>query len=344
MRQVPQDGIDPNVKVPAAVKAAAARSESYYKASEEEPAKEGVDGSEAREPKTAEPAAEAKAPDQGTIEPPATTPPVASQGNEDDWQHRYNSMKGRFDRAQSDLKAQGDRITYLEKMLATIQVQAPTKAPATTEEAPKLITSEMEEEWGKEFLEVVGKKAQEAYQPIVSTMERKIKELEQQLSKVGGHIAGDARGRMLNELDSKIPDWRKINENENFISWLQLPDTYSGAIRLQLLKEAFERNDSPRVAAFFQGFLAEEAAVAPAKGEPDRGQEKPGKVPLSSFAAPGRAKSAAAGAPAEKPVISRDQITRFYAQVAAGKFRGKEDEQSRFEKQIFEAQREGRIS
>ena len=136
------------------------------------------------------------------------------------------------------------------------------------------------------------------------------------------------------------------------MQWLALPDTYSGAIRHNLLKAAWERNDTPRAAAFFQGFLAEEAAVDPAARPPNGsrvpdvalngGQRSNGKVPLETFAAPGRAKSAAE-TPAEKPLISRSQISAFYAQCSAGKFRGNEAERVRLEKMIFDAQAEGRI-
>ena len=354
MKQAPADRIDTDVKIPAAVKAAAARSESFYQAppeGDEANKEEAPDGGTAREPKAPEPEAKAEDPAEGTIEPPAPpkdAPGVTPQGNppasEDDWQHRYNSMKGRYDRAQADLRSQADRITHLENMLATIEVKAPAKAETAPAELQRLVTPEMEAEWGQEFLEVVAKKAQEVYQPLVSSLENKVKTLELQLGKVGGHIAGDARSRMLGELDSKVPSWKEINTNENFLAWLQLPDTYSGAIRHKLLKEAFERNDSPRVAAFFNGFLAEEAAVAPVNRGPDPAEAKPSsKVPLENFAAPGRAKSAAATAPAEKPTITRAQISSFYADMAAGKYRGKEEEAARLEKQIFEAQREGRI-
>ena len=76
---------------------------------------------------------------------------------------------------------------------------------------------------------------------------------------------------------------------------------------------------------------------------PAPAQPPAGKVPLEAFAAPGRAKTAAATAPAEKPIITRAQIATFYADKAAGKYRGKEAEADRLERMIFEAQRDGRI-
>jgi hypothetical protein len=49
-------------------------------------------------------------------------------------------------------------------------------------------------------------------------------------------------------------------EKPEFHDWLKLQDTFSDAIRHELLTAAYERNDIPRVLAFFNGFLAQEAA------------------------------------------------------------------------------------
>ena len=63
---------------------------------------------------------------------------------------------------------------------------------------------------------------------------------------------------------------------------------------------------------------------------------------LADIAAPGRAHSAA-GTPAEKPVYSPQDITRFYTDVAAGRWRGREAQAQAIEADIMIAQREGRI-
>ena len=147
-------------------------------------------------------------------------------------------------------------------------------------------------------------------------------------------------------MNEQLPNWREVNVNPEFLNWLKLPDPYSGAIRHDLLKAAHERNDAPRTLAFFKGFLAEEAATTPAERGPDLpdGASVQQKVSLESLAAPGRAKTAAAtSAPAEKPSFTRAQISKFYADSAAGRYRGKEAEKDRIERQIFEAEREGRI-
>jgi hypothetical protein len=263
-------------------------------------------------------------------------------------------MKGRHDKDQAYIKQMSEQISNLQNVLATVQ-NAPAPARNSELQFSSLLSPEEVSEYGEEFLGVVGKKAQEAATPLVQELRQEIDALKQQVGRVGGSIAQNARENMFGQLDQTNMPWRDINKDPRFLQWLALPDTYSGVIRHNLLKAAWERNDTPRAAAFFQGFLAEEAAVDPARGSipqgslpngsqsPQNGHSN-GKVPLESFAAPGRAKSAAGSIPAEKPQISRSQITNFYAMCAAGKYRGNEQERNRLERMIFEAQSEGRIT
>lgn len=327
--------IDPNVKIPDAVKALGNAADELHKATynPDNPA-----GDEAP-----------PAPEEGkltekplTLDAPAEEPKVTPQVTDDaTWEHKYNSMKGRFDRATQQLGAQAERISALERMLASIQAQ-PTQTTASELKAERLITPEEEADYGPEFLAVVGKKAQEALMPTIRKYEDEIAGLKAQLKGVGSYVAQDAQTRMTDTLDRDVPTWRDQNVNPEFLQWLALPDPYSGDIRHNMLKAAWERHDGPRVVAFFKGFLAEEAAYRPAGSEPPAAPA--GKVSLESLAAPGRAKTAAAtSAPAEKPVITTAQISQFYADVASGRYNGRDEEKARFEKSIFEAQREGRV-
>lgn len=223
------------------------------------------------------------------------------------------------------------------------------RAPASQNEdetkPERLITDDEVKDYGEDFLKVVGKKAKEELNPEVAALKREIADLKSQLAGVGGYVAQDARQRMHSYLDQNVPNWQEINYDENFKNWLRLPDAYSGAIRHDMLKAAYAENNAPRVLAFFKGFLAEEAALAPAGAEPDPKATTVERVPLETLAAPGRAKTAAgnSGAPAEKPIFTRAQIAKFYADSTAGKYRGKEKERDALERQIFEAERDGRI-
>jgi hypothetical protein len=348
--------IDPNVSIPDSVKAASARADAAFKAAYPDAAPDPSLANQEAAPNAQgdESQAGASAPDpSASSEAPATSPDSQGgpqlDGEPPDWEHRYTSMRGRYDRAQNDIRQMADQITNLQNVLATVSAPPDTKHVPHELRAESLLTAEEVNDYGAEFLDIVGKKAREATSSQVQALQNEIQGLKQQLGYVGGSIAQNARESMFATLDQYVPAWRDINNDPRFLQWLALPDPYSGAIKHNLLKAAWERNDTPRAAAFFQGFLAEEAAVDPSRGQPN-GSISPqntaghtnGRVPLESFAAPGRAKSAAE-LPAEKPLIKRSQISSFYADCAAGRYNGREADRARREKEIFAAQADGRI-
>jgi hypothetical protein len=125
-----------------------------------------------------------------------------------------------------------------------------------------------------------------------------------------------------------------------------LPDAYSGAIRQRLMQEAWDSGDARRVNAFFQGFLAEEAALNPSgdvrqqthvPAAPNGAPATTPQLNLTALAAPGGARSASPS-PADKPVYSTEDITRFYTEVAAGKWRHRDADRAAIDMDIHRAQ------
>ena len=342
---------DPNVKIPAAVRAAAARSEEMFNQYRdggpvETPAEVTPQGNQELEANSLTQSAPAPAQptEQPQVQPvqPAAETPAPADG--ESWEHKYKSMHGRFVRSQDQIKTLSEQISQLQGVIATMQ-SAPVQQVQIPElEVENLITPEEAADYGEDFLKVVGKRAREEMAPVIKSYQAKIAELEQKLNGVSGAVQQTSQEKLLAKLDEGLPTWRELNSNSEFLDWLRLPDPYSGAIRHDMLKAAYAQGNAHRVLAFFNGFLAEEAVVAPAGQEPDPQVTKVPKVPLANLAAPGRAKTAAsASAPAEKPIITRSQIAAFYADLAAGKYRGRDAEKNKAEATIFEAQRDGRI-
>ncbi len=343
---------DPDVKIPKGVLAASARADELFNALRdggpvEAPEEVTAEGNpELSAASLAAPAPESQsqqAEPQNT--PQQETPP---QGDDESWEHKYKSVHGRYVRQQEQLRQMSEQITSLQNVIATMQASGAgvSRAEPTMPElqAERLVTPEEISDYGEDFLKVVGKRAREEMAPIVNGYQAEIADLKKKLEGFTGFVQQDSHQKLLSNLDDKLPNWREMNTNEEFLDWLRLPDPYSGAIRHDMLKAAYAQGDAHRVLAFFNGFLAEEAVVAPAGAEPDASVTKVPKVPLASLAAPGRAKTAAsASAPAEKPIFTRAQIAMFYADVASGKYRGRDVEKNKAEGMIFEAQREGRI-
>lgn len=345
---VPADGLDPAIIVPAAVRAQAARATQMMEPPAEAPAEEAPPAP-AEQP--AEQPAEAAAPkppkpEQMPLpfdEPPAPKP----ETDVAKLQNQLNSALGRLRAKDDQVKGMQEEISRLHTMLAAIQASTPTtvvNVPAELQ-AGSLLTKEEREEYGEELLDVMAKRAQEAVAPVLNAYQAKIAELENRLSAVGQHTIQNERTKMLAMLDDRLPDWRTVNRSKEFVAWLGLPDPYSGVMRKELLKRAYDANDGSRVLRFFNGFLADEAATRPAGSEVPASAPTPGpaKTDLASLAAPGRAKSSQAPVSDEKPIVSRSEIAAFYAACAKGKYLGREAEKEKMERMYHAAAIEGRL-
>lgn len=332
---------DPTVKVPAAVLAAAARANEVHKSI--------YDPNSAPEPEAKEPEPEAVAPEAAppAPEPRKPEPEVTPPGNKArNWESDYKAMKGRFDQAESRIRDLVGHIDTLNATIANLQDRIASMETAPPElRAERLVTPDEEADYGTELLTVVGKKAREELSPEVQQLKNQISRLEARLGDVSQVATVSAREKLHETLTQEVPTWKELNVNPEFLAWLALPDAYSGAIRSEMLKDAYGRNDSARVVAFFKGFLAEEAAVAPQGSSTGQGAQTTAPKPsLETYAAPGRAKTAAATqSPPEKPTITRAFISQHYADSAAGRYRGREADYQKTEALIQAAMREGRI-
>jgi len=330
---------DPNVRLPAAVLANARRAEELMQAQNQPPAETPPVETPAETPPELKMDATppAPAPEPAPVTEPVTPPPPAGEA---DWERRYKAMKGRYDSEIGPLRDEVRRlnnlVTEYSAEIQTLQAQKPAKE--TTFDG--LITDEERRDYGEDFLNVVAKRAKEVVGGELAAAQEKITKLEKMLGPVAAKTQQSDRQQMFAHLDEQVSNWREINTDANFLQWLDLPDAYTGRIRKDLLTIAYNENSGSKVAAFFKGFLREAALVAP----PSQTHSDPSpKVPLESLAAPGRAKTAAPGRPADKPIFKRADITRFYSERAAGKWRGREKEAAALELQIHEAVNEGRV-
>jgi len=365
----PQGGIDPAVKIPRSVVEAGKRSEELQRVltgqaepsvanpppAEGEPAPQVTPtGNEGTTP--------APAPAETPPQPEApATPPAVAQPVEDEasWERRFKSLQGRME---TDARRSREMVTTLSQRLEQLEQENRTlrSVQPVELEQPNGHSSLTEQEiadYGPEFVDVMRRVVADATGPLNA----EIQNLRGQLGHVQAETGNAFLSRMNSTLNASVPNWAELNKNPRFIEWSQLPDIFSGAIRKVLMQEAWNSGDPHRVAAFFHAYLAEEAATNPQRVAEQR-QMPPSRmvvsdtpvVPpinpptpgtpfdLSVLAAPGRAHSAG-GAPAEKPVYTSADITKFYTDVAAGRWRGREREQYAIDQDIMLAQREGRI-
>jgi hypothetical protein len=360
--------IDPDVKIPDAVKRAAAAAEAAHAAAygkKDAPAPDPdtppADTIKIEEPPAPQPPpgtvtsagnepAPQPAPDAPQPPPPKTTIPDAGAG--DTFETRYKAEYGRRMQLKNTVDQMLPRMTLLENKVeelmtenAQLRTSPTTTAPLPT--ATELITDKDREEFGPEMIGLMERVVQAKLAPL-EQLRQTTQSLADRLQGTTQAVAKNARADMLAKLDSALPQWRDINFMDEYKAWLALPDPYSGAIRQGMLTEAFEQNDTPRVLQFFKGFVSEVAATAPADNTapaPPAPVVQPTKPNLGDLAAPGRARQTAGGppSPAEKQIITTADIAAFYADIRAGKYRGREAEQNANEQELFAAQREGRV-
>jgi hypothetical protein len=356
-KQMPQGAVDPNVKIPQQILDAGKRSEAIQHAiagTSEPSVATQIEG----EPNGRDPNEHQEPPPQGQNQPaPVQEPPpqgTTPPEDEASWERRFKSREGREN---AEIRRQRDAITQLsnrlEQMERERQVQQPQAQPIVP---PGQLTEQEINDYGPEFVDVMRRVAAETASPLNEEINR--------LRAAMGHVqqeTGNAFLQRMNQtISANIPNWAELNKDPRFIQWSQLPDVFSGAIRKSLMQDAWNSGDPQRVAAFFHSFLAEEAATNPQAGNGQRvsppsrmvvsDNPSPVAIPptpgapldLSTLAAPGRAHSAGSN-PAEKPVYTAAEITKFYTDVKLGRWRGRESQQSAIDHDIMLAQREGRI-
>lgn len=296
--------------------------------------------------------------------PPQETPPPAPQ-DESTWEARYKVLQGKYNaevpRLQSQVRDMGSQLgemrqqlTMTQGLLASLgkpQESASSGASGTPAGRDyRYVKDEERRDFGDELLDVVGRRAQEVLLPEIDKriedIAKRLGQTDQKVGSVVQKVVEDDQQKMLNQLSDAVTNWKQINVDPAFLAWLDSPDPYSGHLRRVMLDDAYQRNDGPRVIAFFQGFLNENAAVTNQSGKAPGRQAPAGtRVQMEDLVAPGKPIAGAAGAPneAEKRIWTQAQIAEFYADCAKGKYRNNPKKRDQLEMDIFMAQAEGRI-
>ena len=361
--QLPAGGIDPNVVMPPHVKAAIEKSTTAHAATyaasgngEAQPPANGTQGPPAATPGVAAAAQPAPA------APPAPTPPVELSETNDDgtpnWENRFKALKGRFEATQ---RQHTETIDQINQRIREMQREQPRQLlPGESDQFPQLVSAKEVEDYGADLIDVMKRVATEAVMPLLKPIATTVGQVQARVETTADEASKQFLSRMNSAMDNRVPGWQDLNQDPNFIAWTKRNDVYSGLNRQELLQKAWYAGDSNRVAAFFEGFLAEEAAVDPAAAQARQqawqsagghAAQPPAssapttapRVTLEQLAAPGRARAAATAPVGTRPVWTAEGISQFYMDCARGVFNGREAERLATEADLMAAQREGRI-
>lgn len=273
--------------------------------------------------------------------------PADSKDQQEDVVQKYRTLQGMYNaevpRLHSQNREMQNRLQQMEQLLASMSAQQTSQAtaPVSTQE---VVTAQDREEYG-ESIEVMRRAALEVISPVaqrISQLEKLIGQIQgsvvPQVQAITNRQAMSAEQQFWTDLTTFVPDWRSINNNPDFQSWLLEYDPLTGISRQTILEDAQRNLEVNRVGNFFKSWLAitGQANVA-------QNTQASSSSELERQVSPGRSRST--GTPAGNAPIqyTTKEVEKFYADIRQGKFKGRDAERAKIERDIFAATRENRI-
>jgi hypothetical protein len=322
---------------------------------------EGIEGAE-NTPPSNDPSPDAGTPAENEVPaanstdienaaPSSGTEQSADDSNSETYAQKWRTLQGMYNAEVPRLHANNrelqSRVSQMEQLLSSLSSQ-PTQAPAHAQ-APILVSDKEKEEYG-ESLDVMRKVSREELVPMIgklAALEGAIQQIAAnlntaivpQVQRVAQQQAMSAEDRFWGQLTQHVPNWQQINNDGDFQTWLLEIDPMTGTNRQVYLEQAQANLDIGRVVSFFQTFSKVTGKYQPtANAQPNRSASE-----LERQVAPGRGRGTNAPNGQTSRQYSPDDIKSFFNDVRQGKYKGREAERDRIERDIFAAQRDGRI-
>jgi hypothetical protein len=289
----------------------------------------------------------ARVADSGQEQAPAPAGKEQSVGTDDEeetYEQRWRSLQGMYNaevpRLHAEKRELSNRVQQLEQLIGSLsQKPAQPQAPAQ-----KHITDQDIEDYG-DSIDVMRK----VFREEMASKDAELTELKQLVRQMQGTVvpqvhqlsqnyAVSNEQRFWADLQTAVPDWQDINASKEFQSWLLEVDPLTGLARQTYLDDAQRQLDARRVTNFFSAWKGT-SGVPNARTE----RETQAASELERQVAPGKGRAGGTKVQGEARTYSTDDIKKFFSDVQKGKYRGKEAERDRIERDIFAAQREGRI-
>lgn len=259
---------------------------------------------------------------------------------------KYRTLQGMYNaevpRLHSQNRELNGRVQQMEQLLASLSAQQ--NAPQTPAQVEKYLSEKEVEDYG-DSIDVMRKVTREELGSVaqrIAQLESLVRQMQSsvvpQVQSLAQRQAVSSEQQFWSELGTAVPNWREVNDNPDFQSWLLEVDPMTGSTRQAYLEDAQRNLDPRRVASFFRTWLERngQANVAQRKGTSQNSE-------LEKQVAPGRSRGAGSPQTGKGAVYSPQDIQKFFNDVRSGKYKGREQERDRIERDIFAAQREGRI-
>jgi hypothetical protein len=289
-------------------------------------------------------------PNVAAAQPSAPPPPTAAQlqqppRQEDPYEQRYRTLQGKYDaemRAMREI-VQTQQVTMDKLMENNRSAVAPTAPAQEPQQSPEdylrsLGVTEKELTDYGELLPIVAKLAQNMIRPTAAKLEAELTKTRQAAGQTSAALVQDRQRALFTALDAHPvvgTSWRVLNDDTDFLAWLDGVDILSGVSRRNLMTDAFQKLDLTRIAAIFGAYIQEDSARRSASGP---------TIDPNTLIAPGTPRGGAAEAPGGangRRMISEGEIANFYSRVRRKLV--SPEEYKAFSAEIATATAEGRI-
>ncbi len=279
--------------VPRQVKERAEKAEKLQKEIEEQKQAEGTPDSET------DPAPDVHA--EGTLEPQVEQQSIKPLPFDKDrfekLEKSHEVLQGKYNaevpRMAEEKRALKERVSFLEKENQLLKENAQPPMPPKDFDPDEYLSEEEKEEYGEDLVRMQSRVAQ-------GETSKAIKPVQEELEKI-------RKDNFFDRLDDKVPDWEKINKDQGFLEWLNVPEGYSQITRQSVMDRAFGDNNVSIVARMFNDYIED-------KGKP---ASKPN---LENQVVP--TKSPTGTAPQRKKVYKMSEITAKQKQLVNDKIKG----------------------
>jgi cell division protein FtsB len=250
-----------------------------------------------------------------------------------DYKDRYQTLKGKYDaevpRLQSEVRNLQEQMLTLRQENEALK-KAETEKPKDPPQEPVNLDYDALDEYGPEF-----RKLGETLQAVVQRNEQ----LEAELRKLNGNVESvqqasvkEAHEKFLDKVRTEVSglggNFETLNTDPAFLTWLHQVPPGSQFQRIALLHDAERRHDVVQCRAIFKEYI--DALPDDKQKQPPNMQPPPSPPPETP------------GEPSGKQWTRKD-IKQFYADKAAGKYTGREDQAKAIEADIFAAPAQGRV-
>lgn len=278
----------------------------------------------------ADPVIEA-APAEAPVETPPPAEPPQPQSSQDDaakWEQRYRSLAGM-------IESRDRQIDTLHKLIAGMQ-SAPQAAPSTEPPKTQGISKSDIDAFGEDLVDMARRAAHEVVAQALAKVEGDLAAIKGQLQGVTQVTQQTAQTSFEARLSQAAPNWRAIDEDPAFITWLQRVPAIAEAFKL-----AVNNQDVASLAYFFSSY-EKETSPAPTPAPQVPAPEPVAKSTVEKMVAPGRARSVVPQVAKvdERKVWTRSEIANTYA----NKRNYAADEFAKLEREIALAQKENRVN